>query len=330
MFYLIVALLMWSSSFVAAKYAYTMLDPALVVLLRLLIAAMIVLPLCRRHLGRVRKAQWKPLLWLSLLNYVVVLMLQFLGVKYTSAASAITIVGLEPLLMVFVGHFFFRDRAYWFHWLFGLMAFIGVAVLIAGGAESHQPVWLCAGAAGRSAVLFHHAPDPGLDCPNRRPGLHRFVVGAVGADVPAVFSVAGRPLHHSLELAGRPEHYLFGYLLQLAGLLAVEPRHQPGVGQSLRSDAVAGAGVRRVAGGIAAGRSDFAAVVGWHCAGDCSHRLGRLNAALAETGYLNSPPQPSKWMYSLNYLINALFCLRNDYAHRQTCPHQPVRQNRRG
>ena len=53
MFYLIVALLMWSSSFVAAKYAYTMLDPALVVLLRLLIAAMIVLPLCRRHLGRV-------------------------------------------------------------------------------------------------------------------------------------------------------------------------------------------------------------------------------------------------------------------------------------
>ncbi|WP_204323322.1 hypothetical protein, partial [Streptococcus pneumoniae] len=40
---------------------------------------------------------------------------------------------LEPLLVVFVGHFFFKDKAKWFHWLFGAMAFIGVAILINGG-----------------------------------------------------------------------------------------------------------------------------------------------------------------------------------------------------
>ena len=60
-------------------------------------------------------------------------MLQFIGLKYTSAASAETVIGLEPLLMVFIGHFFFRDRAEWYHWLCGLAAFAGVAVMIAGG-----------------------------------------------------------------------------------------------------------------------------------------------------------------------------------------------------
>lgn len=42
-------------------------------------------------------------------------------------------IGLEPLLVVFVGHFFFKDKTKWFHWLFGAMAFIGVAILINGG-----------------------------------------------------------------------------------------------------------------------------------------------------------------------------------------------------
>lgn len=38
MFYLVIALLIWASSFTAGKYAYQMFDPALVVELRLLIA----------------------------------------------------------------------------------------------------------------------------------------------------------------------------------------------------------------------------------------------------------------------------------------------------
>ncbi|MCF7521191.1 DMT family transporter [Neisseria sp. ZJ106] len=136
MLYLIAALLIWSSSFVAAKYAYTMLDPALMVEARLLIAALLALPFCRRHFGKIPKNKRKTLLWLVFVNYVLVLLGQFIGVKYTSAASAATIVGLEPVLMVFVGHFFFRDKAAWYHWVCGLAAFAGVAVMIAGGSEA--------------------------------------------------------------------------------------------------------------------------------------------------------------------------------------------------
>jgi len=75
MIYQILSLLIWGSSFIAAKFAYTMLDAALMVQARLLISVFIVLPVCRRYLDKIPKNKWKPLLWLSFLNYVVVLML---------------------------------------------------------------------------------------------------------------------------------------------------------------------------------------------------------------------------------------------------------------
>lgn len=135
MIYQILALVIWSSTFIAAKYAEGMVDPAMTVQIRLVIAALAVLPVCCRYIGRIPQDKWKPLLWLSFLNYVGVLMFQFIGVKYTSAASAATMIGLEPLMMVFVGHFFFNDRARPYHWLCGAAAFVGVAVLILGGGE---------------------------------------------------------------------------------------------------------------------------------------------------------------------------------------------------
>lgn len=135
MFYQILALIIWSSSFIAAKYAYAVIDPALMVGVRLLIAALLVLPVCRRYIGKIPRREWKPLLAVSFITYVFTLMLQFIGLKYTSAASASTIVGLEPLLMVFIGHFFFNDKARAYHWICGAAAFAGVALLMAGGAE---------------------------------------------------------------------------------------------------------------------------------------------------------------------------------------------------
>ena len=41
-------------------------------------------------------------------------------------------IGLEPLCVIFIGHFSFQDRAQWYHWLCGL-CLLGVAILILGG-----------------------------------------------------------------------------------------------------------------------------------------------------------------------------------------------------
>lgn len=45
-------------------------------------------------------------------------------------------IGLEPLFVVFVEHLFFKDKAQWFHWLCGVMAFVGIVVLMSGSKES--------------------------------------------------------------------------------------------------------------------------------------------------------------------------------------------------
>ena len=44
MLYQIIALILWSSAFIAAKYTYTMTDPLLMLLCRLLLASLLVLP----------------------------------------------------------------------------------------------------------------------------------------------------------------------------------------------------------------------------------------------------------------------------------------------
>ncbi len=56
-----------------------------------------------------------------------------------SASSLVTMIGLEPLLMVIVRHILFRDKAKCFQWLLGAMAFIGVAILI-NGAKNNENI----------------------------------------------------------------------------------------------------------------------------------------------------------------------------------------------
>ncbi|MFC2567933.1 MAG: DMT family transporter, partial [Haemophilus parainfluenzae] len=133
MIYQILALFIWSSAFVAAKYTFTMMDTILMIQARLFMAAIIVMPLFFRRWKGVSKPMRKQLWWLGFFNYTATFLLQFIGLKYTSAASATTMIGLEPLCVIFIGHFFFQDRAKWYHWVCGAFAFLGVAILILGG-----------------------------------------------------------------------------------------------------------------------------------------------------------------------------------------------------
>ena len=66
MFYQILAMLIWSSAFIAAKFAETMLDPILLVQFRLLIVAIILLPIGIPMFRTLPKNAWKPLIWLRI------------------------------------------------------------------------------------------------------------------------------------------------------------------------------------------------------------------------------------------------------------------------
>ena len=101
---------------------------------RLLMAAIIVMPLFFRRWKGVSKPMRKRTV---VVRFFLIIPRPFccnlLVLKYTSAASATTMIGLEPLCVIFIGHFFFQDRAKWYHWLCGAFAFLGVAILILGG-----------------------------------------------------------------------------------------------------------------------------------------------------------------------------------------------------
>lgn len=132
MIYLLLASFLWGISFIAGKFAYETLDPALVVLFRLIIAGVILFPITLRFIKENSKSDvdWKKIALLGFLTYPATFLLQFIGLQYTSASSAATMIGIEPLMVILVGQLFFKEKASLTIWLLGIIAFIGVFLLV--------------------------------------------------------------------------------------------------------------------------------------------------------------------------------------------------------
>ena len=132
MIYLLLASFLWGTSFIAGKFAYETLDPALVILFRLIIAGVILFPITLRFIKENSKSDvdWKKIALLGFLTYPATFLLQFIGLQYTSASSAATMIGIEPLMVILVGQLFFKEKASLTIWLLGIIAFIGVFLLV--------------------------------------------------------------------------------------------------------------------------------------------------------------------------------------------------------
>ncbi|OBW98513.1 hypothetical protein QV05_10785 [Gallibacterium genomosp. 1] len=135
---LFIAIAIWGSSLPIGKLAYHSFEPVILVQFRFCIAAFIVLPTFMRCYRHIASHHYKQLIWLSFLNYPVVFLLQFIGLKYTSASSAVTMLGLQPLIMVFVGDLFFKEKTRKFDYFLGLLAFIGIALVVSDDDPNSQ------------------------------------------------------------------------------------------------------------------------------------------------------------------------------------------------
>lgn len=132
MIYLLLASFLWGTSFIAGKFAYETLDPALVVLFRLIIAGVILFPITLRFIKENSKSDvdWKKIALLGFLTYPATFLLQFIGLQYTSASIAATMIGIEPLMVILIGQRFFKEKASLTIWLLGIIAFIGIFLLV--------------------------------------------------------------------------------------------------------------------------------------------------------------------------------------------------------
>ncbi len=138
MIYLLLCIIIWASSFIVGKSATNELDPVLVVQIRLVIGALIVLPIFLPAYRRIPTGK-QPMVWLlSFLTLPVCFVLQFVGLSMTSASSAIAILGLNPLLSVLVGHFCFGLRARMMDFVLSIVAFVGIFMMIFAAKGSGQ------------------------------------------------------------------------------------------------------------------------------------------------------------------------------------------------
>lgn len=132
MLYIIIAILIWASSFTAGKYAYTMFDPAMAVQIRFFIASLIVLPLFLKSYPSLKKSVRKKLWGISCLMFPIGILVQFMGLSYTSASSAVVVIGTEPILVLLLGFLFFSQKVARGDWLLSLLAFLGIFLLVLG------------------------------------------------------------------------------------------------------------------------------------------------------------------------------------------------------
>lgn len=140
---LLLAMLLWASSFVALKLAFRYYDPMVVMAGRMLVASCCFVWVWRR-LGPVeyRAGDWKLIGALMLAEPCLYFLFEASALQHTSAAQAGMITALLPLLVAVAARYCLRERLQ-------RQAWAGFALAVAGA------VWLSLAAEGSS-----EAPNP--------------------------------------------------------------------------------------------------------------------------------------------------------------------------
>ena len=147
MIYLLIAAFLWGTSFIAGKIAYDMLDPSLVVAIRYILASIILLPMTFSFMKNKEESFTKKdfilLVILGILTYPLTSMLQFIGLSFTSASSATTIIGIEPIMITMIGFIFFKEKTSPIVFFLGIVAFFGVALTVGVSALENVSFFGC-------------------------------------------------------------------------------------------------------------------------------------------------------------------------------------------
>ncbi|UZJ61767.1 DMT family transporter [Pseudomonas sp. KU26590] len=128
--YVLAAAFLWGTSFVAGKMAFGVADAPLIVLARFTMASIFWLPVFRSALGSIPRARWGALLLLSFLMIPATFLLQFIGLRYTSATSATLMIGFEPLMVMLFGWLIWREQMTLLNLMLAAVALIGVLLVM--------------------------------------------------------------------------------------------------------------------------------------------------------------------------------------------------------
>jgi drug/metabolite transporter (DMT)-like permease len=105
--------------------------------LRFLMASLFWLPAFAKAWRVLPVRDRASLAFLSFLMLPGTFLLQFVGLWYTSASSAALMIGFEPLMIVLLGHFFWRERARALDLGLGVIALLGVCLVMGWPRGAH-------------------------------------------------------------------------------------------------------------------------------------------------------------------------------------------------
>ncbi|HEY0755380.1 MAG TPA: DMT family transporter [Ktedonobacteraceae bacterium] len=131
-FLLIVANVLWAGSYVAAKYALLDLSVNMMNALRMIIAALVLLPLLFARRGQLRLSQ-RDLLQLALLaliGFVINKILEYGGLALTTASDVALLIASESIFTAILSWIILRERFRLLNWLALLLGLAGVYLII--------------------------------------------------------------------------------------------------------------------------------------------------------------------------------------------------------
>lgn len=138
---LIVAALIWGSSFIAMKVAVMAMAPPLVIFWRMLLGSLLFLPLLLRLRGvRYRKGDWRWLALMALFEPGLYFLFECYALRLTSASQAGMVAAILPLMVAAGAWVFIGERPGARSWWGFSLAVVGVVWLSVGGqASEHAP-----------------------------------------------------------------------------------------------------------------------------------------------------------------------------------------------
>ncbi len=124
---LVMAMLLWASSFIALKLAFIDYHPMVVIAGRMVVASLAFLFLLPRFRNiRIRRQDWKLLGFMALCEPCLYFIFEALALKNTSASQASVITTMLPLLVTVASALFLAEN-------FSIQNLIGLGLAMAGG-----------------------------------------------------------------------------------------------------------------------------------------------------------------------------------------------------
>jgi len=128
---LLLAMLLWSSSFIALKFAFRTYDPLVVIFGRMFIATICFFIVGKRITNSLeyRKGDYKPLMFMALCEPCLYFIFEAQAIVNTTAAQAGIITAILPIMVMIAAALFLREKCGLKTWLGALLAVAGVCWL---------------------------------------------------------------------------------------------------------------------------------------------------------------------------------------------------------